>query len=120
MKREINFRAWHKSKNLMYTVHYLDLKENCRSVGLMKNQESLRSDDNRDVYLMQFTGLLDKNGIEIYEGDIVQHDAWDYPFEVIFNQEKARFVCKMKAGLTQYIAAESLIVVGNIYEKPEL
>lgn len=55
-----------------------------------------------------------------FGGDIVQHDAWDYPFEVIFNQEKARFVCKMKAGLTQYIAAESLIVVGNIYEKPEL
>jgi uncharacterized phage protein (TIGR01671 family) len=64
----------------------------------------------------QFTGLIDKNGNEIYEGDLVQHDAWNYPFEVIFNDEKARFVCKLQTGLTQYIDYERLVVVGNIHE----
>ena len=64
----------------------------------------------------QFTGLTDKNGNEIYEGDLVQHDAWNYPFEVIFNDEKARFVCKLQTGLTQYIDYERLVVVGNIHE----
>jgi uncharacterized phage protein (TIGR01671 family) len=64
----------------------------------------------------QFTGLIDKNGNEIYEGDLVQHDAWNYPFEVIFNDEKARFVCKLQTGLTQYIDCERLVVVGNIHE----
>jgi uncharacterized phage protein (TIGR01671 family) len=64
----------------------------------------------------QFTGLVDKNGNEIYEGDLVQHDAWNYPFEVIFNDEKARFVCKLQTGLTQYIDCERLVVVGNIHE----
>ncbi len=73
-----------------------------------------------DAILMQFTGLHDKNGKEIYEGDIVQHDAWDYPFKVIFNNERARFVCELKTGLTQYIHSEGLIVIGNIYETPEL
>jgi hypothetical protein len=64
----------------------------------------------------QFTGLRDRNGVDIYEGDLVQHEAWDYPFEVIFNQEKARFSCKMKTGLTQHIDNKQLTVVGNIYE----
>ena len=64
----------------------------------------------------QFTGLHDKNGKEIYEGDIVQHDDCKYPFEVIFNQKKAGFVCKTETGLTQYIDSERLKVVGNIYE----
>lgn len=68
----------------------------------------------------QFTGLQDKNGVDIYEGDIVQCDAWNYPFEVVFNNEKARFVCKLKTGLTQFIDGNGLVVIGNIYENPEL
>lgn len=67
---------------------------------------------------MEFIGLPDKNGKEIYEGDIVQHVDWNYPFVII--KEKARFVCKMKTGVTDYIDNERLEVIGNIYETPEL
>lgn len=67
-------------------------------------------------YVRQSTGLKDKIGIEIFEGDLVQHDSWNYPFEIIFNDEKARFVCKLQTGLTQYIDYERLVVVGNIHE----
>jgi hypothetical protein len=68
----------------------------------------------------QWTGLHDKNGKEIYEGDIVKHDAWDYPFTVIFDQQKARFVCQLKTGLTNHIHCEGIQVVGNIFDNPDL
>ena len=64
----------------------------------------------------QYTGLKDCKGVDIYEGDLVQHEAWNYPFKIIFDKDKARFVCEMKSGLTQYIDYERMIVIGNIHQ----
>ena len=125
MNREIKFRAWDKTyKRMNYKVQvgntdYTDQNYTCNSIwvdyGDRKSVGWMNADD-KCIDLMQFTGLKDKNGKEIYEGDLVQHDAWNYPFEVIFNDEKARFVCKLQTGLTQYIDYERLVVVGNIHE----
>jgi uncharacterized phage protein (TIGR01671 family) len=107
MNREIKFRGISYLTN-NWEFGYLSKRE---SLYFIKNTYNVKENT-----IGQFTGLLDKNRNEIYEGDLVQHDAWDYPFEVIFNQEKARFVCKMKTGLTQYIDCQNLVVVGNIHE----
>jgi hypothetical protein len=107
MNREIKFRAWDGSQMIYPSTNLLSGLRSCDILQRFEN-------------VMQYTGLKDNNGVEIYEGDLVQHIDWDYPFEIIFNNKKARFVCKMKTALTKSIDNEYLGVVGNIYENKEL
>ena len=67
--REIKFRAWHKgfSGQAPHMIH-------SDEVGLARLFEKFQTDS--AYTLMQYTGLKDKNGVEIYEGDIVKHDHW--------------------------------------------
>ncbi|EIT2383367.1 hypothetical protein L1U14_000339 [Enterococcus faecalis] len=73
--------------------------------------------------LMQSTGLKDKNGVEIFEGDILNYGDYKNSHEVIF-----RHGCfwghaigeKEQIGIGLFNALEDLEVIGNIYENPEL
>ena len=72
----------------------------------------------------QFTGLFDKNGKEIYEGDILK--GFDITLEVWYSEEKACFIAEMKEPqndmvdiLSGYDTAR-MEIVGNIYDNPEL
>lgn len=72
--------------------------------------------DLEDLTLMQWTGLLDKNGKEIYEGDIIKSSYGVN--EVFWNEDEATF--DVPAGTFFYRAARVCEVLGNIYENPTL
>ncbi len=122
--REIKFRAWDTEREVMATVTHIGLDDYEVS---MKDEECIRW---RAPYpyvcrLMQYTGLEDVNGVEIYEGDIVK---------IVFNDftESENFIGVIKYyegmfsvdnGNESYKLFDELNmneVIGNIYENPEL
>lgn len=79
---------------------------------------------NNDINLMQSTGLKDKDGQEIFEGDILYgYDGEDFWEIVEFDTEEGKWIRKdiwynSKLGLSEN--NEFMEIVGNIYENPEL
>lgn len=121
MNRPIKFRAWEKSAGFMIQdVGSIEWFTDGSCVVNYKN------DSFPCVELMQFTGLLDKNGEEVYEGDIVVCYANGCRHTVIWRQELGgTFIGGMPGwyldGLKEgYAWSGKEEVVGNIYENPEL
>lgn len=123
--RKIKFRAWSGSREKMI---YCDLHD--RNWYFHPRECQLyREKNQRDHVLpiMQFTGLIDKNDVEIYEGDIIK---FSYSDEVFF---RSVLYCDLNAGFVftrnhcngvifhkNHCDHFEFEVVGNIYEKPDL
>lgn len=116
MNREIKFRAWDEvSEKILNWNDFLDTN--------MKN--TFIAPESTGLILMQYTGLHDKNGKEIYEGDIVKYrDSRGQHIEkVIF--DKGCFYAGMHWGSSTRVAPKLINtriteVIGNIYDNPEL
>ena len=124
MNRKIKFRAWHNEAGYMVTSDrgvYTALQH-----GLNVSIGSGFSDINTSAKplkytLMQYTGLKDNNGKEIYEGDIFKIGAEKEIFEVRFEHGCFMAFCDgRQAGLVGELQMCFINVIGNIFENPEL
>jgi uncharacterized phage protein (TIGR01671 family) len=127
--REIKFRAWDKKLKKMFEFElewskYVNHEEiQCLTpVGVGNpNVENIEKPSD----LMQYTGLKDKNGKEIYEGDILNmtyHGSVSIvepEIKVIVGFERGSFIIE-ENGISLGKIGRSLEVIGNIYENPEL
>ena len=141
--KTLKFRAWDKRTQTMHKTWVIDFRPSMRdnnSWCMVQKEHELQTPEDswgntKDfIELMQFTGLNDKNGKEIFEGDIIRFYEPDagWVFEVVYVPEKAcyslsspnRFMDIMAASftakLTEIYAGSIMEIIGNIYENPQL
>jgi len=129
--REIKFRAW---DNVAFQMYYLGEEEDIvfsfESNGIVATditQEEERFQTLHHLEYMQFTGLHDRNGKEIYEGDICKGKAYGFPNSPkrLIGAVEYRYNRYDIVGVKQYKGLVDELnttyeVIGNIYENPEL
>jgi uncharacterized phage protein (TIGR01671 family) len=118
--REIKFRIWNVDANC-----WIALESNMKDITWLRfNKFNVNN-----LIFQQFTGLKDRNGQNIYEGDLINF-SWQVDYgefcdnknqEVFYNNESACFVFgKDIICMLDRVVYDTLEVVGNVFENPEL
>lgn len=115
--REIKFRAWDGLYSKMNTNQETPLVGNLLN-SICGQDDPLVDSEKTRYTLMQYTGLKDINGVEIYEGDILKSDI-NETFGVVSFQD-GKFVVTWEDVSEDLFEWTSEFIIGNIYEDGEL
>lgn len=136
--REIKFRGYDKNaKRMFHEIDVIKFTAN-NSINIVREGgygEGVCILYQPHIELMQYTGLKDKNGVEIYEGDIVNIDTYSYEepefsggFKVVYDEVKGMWLFVdledennnyTFENMNSYYITE-IEIIGNIYDNPEL
>ena len=125
MSREIKFRAWNSmAKKILHFGNPIGIMDNEDRYGTFFESLEGKMYCGGNYELMQYTGLKDKNGKEIYEGDIVSvmdliGPTTELVDSVTFENGAFRLTRVRDFTLDECVI-EHIEVIGNIYENPEL
>ena len=119
------FRAYCKSDKTIYEVLLIDFKAKIEQIKLRKTSNIWY--DFEDVVLMQSTGLYDRHGVEIFQGDVVKivYDGEPFIGVVVYDLGETDFKATNNhedyGNNFQYLTVgESIEVIGNVWENEDL
>lgn len=122
--RQIKFRAWDVFGEKMDYEVFLDPNGKVAAFSPLYGFY-VRGNSDDEMKLMQFTGLCDRNGKEIYEGDILKTSWYNEPLEVTYLEHE--FILKVRGmvnynyvGFDNFDNSQDFEVIGNIFENPVL
>jgi hypothetical protein len=108
--RPIRFRAWD-----------IERKQWIENIDSWRVTYLNGDNDSPPCVVMQFTGLIDKNGLEIYDGDLIRFANGNSPWVISWHQSTARWVGRADTVVLNLIdEPQKYEVLGNIHEDSDL
>ena len=123
--KEFKMKAWLKKENKMVSIIGIDL--NYQYIRYTDDGNLFKDDykiaEFKDIELLQFTGVKDKAGQEVYEADVIKfNDGIDDIYGLISYDDEDAVYCISYENVTEHLLnmAGNFEIVGNIFENPNL